>query len=133
MTWTYVDPNNNARDKVRFLIGDTDTTDQLVSDEEIAYLLSETGNSVYLAAHDACYAISSKFARMATSKSVGDLSLSFANRAEQFAALAERLVELAARREPPAPWVAAESIAAPGSRTTTPTTSFSVGGLDYRR
>ena len=42
MTWTYSgDPATNARDSIRFLVGDTDTNDQLVSDEEIAWTNSQ--------------------------------------------------------------------------------------------
>ena len=54
MTWTYTgDPNVSDRDKIRFLIGDTDTNDQLVNDEEIEWALTEAG-SIYQAAHDLC-------------------------------------------------------------------------------
>lgn len=62
MTWTYSNPAENDRDAVRYLVGDTDTTDQLVSDEEIAYLLAEEGN-VYEAAAATAEAIAAKFAR----------------------------------------------------------------------
>jgi len=45
MTWTYSgNPANSSSDAVRFLIGDTDTTDQLISNEEIAYLVTVHGN-----------------------------------------------------------------------------------------
>lgn len=41
MTWTYTDdPVGIPRDAVRALIGDTDTTDQQLTDEVIAYFLS---------------------------------------------------------------------------------------------
>lgn len=63
MTWTYDgDPSANDRDEVRFLVGDTDTTDQLVSDEEIAYAVADQ-NSNKLAAAYICEAIAAKFAR----------------------------------------------------------------------
>ena len=40
MTWNYSgDPSLSSRDAVRFLIGDTDPNDPLVTDEEIAYAL----------------------------------------------------------------------------------------------
>ena len=64
MSWTYTDPNTSDRDKIRFLIGDTDSTDPLLSDEEIAFTLTEAGGSVYQAGHDSCYAIAAKFSRM---------------------------------------------------------------------
>jgi hypothetical protein len=110
MTWTYSNPSASTRDAVRFLIGDTDSTDPLLSNEEIDYTLTEAGNSVYQAAHDACYAIGSKFVRLAQSKSVGDMSISYANRGQQYMDQAERLLELAARREPPTPWISPKNI-----------------------
>lgn len=135
MTWTYVDPNNNARDKVRFLIGDTDSTEPLLSDEEIAFTISEAGGSVYQGGHDACYAIAAKFSRMAQSKSVGDLSISYADRAAAYAMQAMRLLELGARREPPRVWVAAGALVRADARTDAGIngTEFWTGQMDYLR
>ena len=63
MTWTYGgDPSANNRDEVRFLSGDTDTTDQLVTDEEIAYAVAETSDNK-LAAAIICEALAAEFAR----------------------------------------------------------------------
>lgn len=63
MVWTYSgDPSSTDRDKVRFMIGDTDSQDPLLSDEEIMYLL-DTKQSVQKAAQEACRAIIAKFAR----------------------------------------------------------------------
>lgn len=135
MTWTYVDPNNSDRDKVRFLIGDTDTTDQLLSDEEISWLLTAAGNNVYQAAHDGCYALGSKFARLATSKSVGDMSLSYSDRSRAFMDQAERLLELSARREPPTPWIKPDALKRASDKTIPPDngTEFWTGQQDYFR
>lgn len=117
MTWTYTgDPSVSDRDKIRFLTGDTDSTDPLLSDEEIEWALGNAGDSIYQASHDLCYALGSKFARLATSKSVGDLSLSYQNRSDAFMKQAERLLELAARREPPTPWVSPKNIQTAGMR-----------------
>jgi hypothetical protein len=111
VTWTYSgDPASSLRDQVRFLIGDTDTDDQLISDEEIAYLLTQSSDDVYQAAYEACYTIGSKFARLATSKSVGDLSLSFSDRSQSFFQVAARMLELGSRRVPPTPWVDPNSL-----------------------
>lgn len=111
MTWTYTgDPSVSDRDKVRFLIGDTDTTDQLVSDEEIAWQLGVVGDNVYQAAHDLCVALAAKFARLATSKSVGGLSLSYADRSASFYGLADRILDLASRRDVPTPWIDPKNI-----------------------
>lgn len=117
MTFTYTgDPSVSDRDKVRFLIGDTDSTDALVSDEEIEWSLGEAG-SIYQAAHDLCTVIASKFARLATSKSVGDLSLSYADRAETYHRLADRMLHLAERRDVPTPWASPYNMVKANERT----------------
>lgn len=97
MTWTYGgDPAANDRDKVRFLIGDTDTNDQQVSDEEIAYLLTSEG-SVPGAAVAAVQALIAKFSRL-VDKSVGDLSISYSQRVGQYEKLLRQLVQRRALR-----------------------------------
>lgn len=136
MAWTYSgDPATSDRDKVRFLIGDTDSTDQLLQDAEIAYVITEAGGSIYQAAHDAAYAVASKFSRMATSKSVGDLSLSYSDRAKAFFDLANELLELGARREPPTPWISPSNIVRASDKTLPPSngTEFYTGEFDYYR
>ncbi len=46
MAWTYGgDPSANARDAIRFLIGDTDTNDQLLNDAEIAWINNQVTGS----------------------------------------------------------------------------------------
>ena len=103
MTWTYSgDPSANARDSIRFLIGDTDTNDQLLSDEEIAWVNSEASGSatattaVYDAAMRCCMSIASKLAREAD-KSIGDLSVSMSQRAKAYRDQAKELKALATR------------------------------------
>ena len=103
MAWTYGgDPSANARDAIRFLIGDTDTTDQLLSDEEIAWVNSEasgtsTGTTaLYDAAYRCCLTIASKLAREAD-KQIGDLSVSMSQRAKAYREQAASLKELSGR------------------------------------
>jgi hypothetical protein len=103
MAWTYSgDPSANARDAIRFLIGDTDTTDQLLSDEEIAWVNSEasgtsTGTTaLYDAAYRCCLTIASKLAREAD-KQIGDLSVSMSQRAKAYREQASSLKELSGR------------------------------------
>lgn len=63
MTWSYSgDPATSQKDEVRFLIGDTDTKEQLLQDEEIQYLLTTTG-LVIVAAIKCCDAIIAKFSK----------------------------------------------------------------------
>jgi len=90
MTWTYAgNPAASNTAAVRFEIGDTDSTDPLITDEEIAYLLTQNG-TVSLAAVAACEAIAAKFARM-VDKAVGDLRLSASQKHAQYLALAATL------------------------------------------
>lgn len=103
MTWTYDgDPSANARDAIRFLIGDTDTNDQLLSDEEIAWVNSEASGSstgttaLYDASMRCCLTIASKLAREAD-KSIGDLSVSMSQRAKAYREQAVELKNLATR------------------------------------
>lgn len=103
MSWTYGgDPAANARDAIRFLIGDTDTTDQLLSDEEIAWVNTEasgtsTGTTaLYDAASRCCLTIASKLAREAD-KSIGDLSVSMSQRATAYREQASALKALSGR------------------------------------
>lgn len=89
MTWSYSgDPADDDLNATRFLIGDTDSSDQLVSDEEIEFLISSE-DSVYLAAATALEALSSKFARE-NSISGDGLSVS----AQRSQAFQQRAVEL---------------------------------------
>lgn len=105
MTWSYSgNPSNSSNDKVRFLCGDTDTNNQQVSNEEIAFLLTEWNSDCYLSAAFACDAISGKYSAKADlSRSVGDLSISsqYGAQAKTFMERAASLRVLAVRAAPP--------------------------------
>jgi len=97
MSWTYSgNPSASPLDEVRFLIGDTDTDKQLISDEEIAYNLTlvsgvnppDSGN--YLSAAYCADGIAARSAR-SVDKSIGDLSLSYSQQASAFRDLADKL------------------------------------------
>lgn len=67
MTWTYSgDPSAGGIDEIRFLVQDTDSTDPLLSDEEIDYIIS-TWEPVYgsplMYASMCAEAIAAKFTR----------------------------------------------------------------------
>lgn len=97
MSWTYLgDPSASQTAQVRFLIGDTDTTDQQLQDAEIAWLLTQSPNT-YRAAAAACDGLSAKYARKADIGS-GPFKGSFSQRAKAYATLATRLRKTAARR-----------------------------------
>lgn len=90
MTWTYDgDPSANDRDEVRYLVGDTDTSSQLTTDEEIAYAVAEEADNLMAAARVA-KALAAKFARLAD-KAVGDLNISYSQRQEAYLNLAKEL------------------------------------------
>ena len=96
MTWTYGgDPSANSRDYVRFLVGDTDTTDQQVSDEEIAAILAVQTNST-LAAARICDAIAATYARQASTSNTEGLSVVASVRMKHYLDLAKRIREQSA-------------------------------------
>jgi hypothetical protein len=68
MGWSYSgDPVNSDLDKVRFEIGDTDSTDQQLQDEEIEYTISAEP-SLLAAAARCCEVLSRKFSRLADNR-----------------------------------------------------------------
>lgn len=105
--WSYTgNPSSRAIDKVRFLSGDTDSTNQQIMDDEINFLLVEWNSDAYTAAAFACEAIAGRFQSKADySRSVGDLSIStqFGASAKGFLERAIRLRASALRAAPPSP------------------------------
>lgn len=90
MAWTYSgNPAASTRDQTRFLLGDTDTNDQLVSDAEADYAIAATG-SVFAAAARLAEHLSAKYARY-PDEQTGQQSEKSSQRAEAFTALAKRL------------------------------------------
>lgn len=83
-TWTYSgNPNYSAKDQVRFLVGDTDSRDQLLNDFEITWVLSQYNNTPLNAAIRCCEAIISKMSRMA-SESVGRVKVEYQQKADSY-------------------------------------------------
>lgn len=108
MTWTYSgNPGASTLDEVRFLIQDTNTDDQLLSDEEIEYLIDVYGDP-YSAAVAAVVSLIGKASRsVEESKKVADLSLTrkSGERLQQWEALKRHLEAERFRRTPAAPVV----------------------------
>ena len=77
-TWSYSgNPQNSLLDACRFVIGDTNSENQLLMDAEIIWLLNQWEDNIYSAGAEGCVAISGKFTAKADySRSVGDLSIS---------------------------------------------------------
>lgn len=130
MAWTYGgDPSANSRDKVRFLIGDTDTTNQLLQDAEITFLLAQWNDDAYVAASHACDALAAKFAAKSDySKSVGDLSIStqYGQQADRYRQLGAQLMAQATQSAPPSPTFYTDAEGNVGHQS-----KFTIGMGDY--
>lgn len=84
MTWLYSgNPGYSAKDQVRFLIGDTDSTDPLLQDAEITWVLSQYNNAPMNAAIRCCEAIIAKFSRLAN-EAVGQVRIDFSQKAQAY-------------------------------------------------
>jgi hypothetical protein len=101
MTWTYggapgTDSAATRRDAVRFLVGDTDTTDQQITDEEITFALSQTSNDIYRAAAISCRSIAAKYAREVDS-SVESIRVAASQRQAHYTSLAVKMEKQASK------------------------------------
>lgn len=99
MSWTYDPALSAARDRVRFMVGDTDSTDEQLQNEEIDYLLT-TEVSETSAAIAACQALIAKYSRR-VDRQVGSLKISSSKLVDHYTALVETLSVAAARRGVP--------------------------------
>jgi hypothetical protein len=89
--WTYGgDPAANAKDNVRFLIGDTNPRDQLLNDAEINYYLAEFNNVPLNAAIRCCEAIMAFYSRRPTEK-IGNVTINFSEQIKGVQNLKEEL------------------------------------------
>lgn len=89
MSWNYSgDPSDSDLDAVRFMIGDTDTSDQQLSDAEVNFLLASY--SVTVSARIALRRIIAKYVRY-VDKSVGDLKISYSKRIDQYNGLLDQI------------------------------------------
>jgi hypothetical protein len=77
------------RGKVRLLIGDTDSNNALLQDDEIDFFLTDY-SGVYMAASAAAMAIAGKFARLADT-TVEEVSKSYSQQQAQYNKLSSRL------------------------------------------
>ena len=99
MAWTYDETDldkttsSGRLNVVRLLIGDTDTNDQLVENEEIVFALSESNNNVYFAGSWAAATIAAQFSRKVNTKLDGALSADYSNLAKQYKTLSADLRE----------------------------------------
>jgi len=113
MAWSYSgDPGASNLDEIRFLIQDTDTNDQLLSNEEINYLYDAYGDAYSAAVAAVGVLIAQASRAVEESKRVGDLSLSVKSgaRLAQWQALMDSLKAERFRRFPAAPVVNANTL-----------------------
>lgn len=83
MSFSYSgDPGASPLDELRFWIGDTDSTDAQLSDQEIKYLLRSNGDSVTAAALEGCRRLISKYSRYVDQKT-GDIDIKYSQRISQ--------------------------------------------------
>ena len=96
MTWSYSgDPGASQTDEVRFWCQDTDTDTQLLSNEEIGYLLAKWlpgSDSVVFVAAVACEVIAAQYASEVDVSADG-VSVSAAQLQDKYTRLAARLRE----------------------------------------
>jgi hypothetical protein len=134
MTWSYSgNPGASNLDEVRFLIGDTDTSSQLLSNEEITYLLNAYLNSYAAAVACVVSLIAQASRSVEESKKVGDLSLSIKSgaRLQQWIALKQTLESERFRRFPAAPVVNANALLPTAERVVEGEgTDYVVGQMD---
>jgi hypothetical protein len=97
MAWSY-DPTdldtNTASGRlntVRLLVGDTETLDQQVQNEEITFGLSENGDNIYYAGAWIARAIASKYSRKVNTSLDGALKADYSDLAKQYKVLADDL------------------------------------------
>tara|TARA_R110000787_G_scaffold261218_1_gene366518 strand:+ start:382 stop:837 length:456 start_codon:yes stop_codon:yes gene_type:complete len=97
MSWSYEEYDLNTTtasgrlNTVRLLVGDTDSIDQQIQNEEISFALSQNGNNVYYSGAWVARAISSKYSRRVTTQLSGALSADYSDIAKQYMVLADTL------------------------------------------
>lgn len=95
MTWTFDDAPGTStaagrRDAVRSKIGDVDTNDQQISDEQIAFALDQASDDIYIASVISARTIAALYARRVDTDAEG-LSARFSQRRDAYLQLAKAL------------------------------------------
>lgn len=97
MSWSYdstdldTTTSSGRINVVRLLVGDTNTIDQQLQNEEITFALQQTNDSVYFAAGWSARTIASKYSRQVNTSVDGALSADYSDLAAQYNKLAEDL------------------------------------------
>lgn len=97
MAFTYDETNLNTStaigrlNAVRLLVGDTNTSDQQVQNEEIYFALSQSGDNIYSAGSWICRTIASKYSRLVDTDLDGQLSEKYSQLQTHYKSLASDL------------------------------------------
>ena len=97
MAWSYDPTDLNTTtasgrlNTVRLLVGDTDTTDQQVQNEEVTFSLTENGNNVYYSGAWVARAIASKYSRKVNTELSGALKADYSDLVTHYNSLADNL------------------------------------------
>ena len=98
MAWTYdstdlsLNTSAGRLNVVRFLVGDTDSTDQQVENEEINFAVALASDDVYAAAVYIANSLSAKFARFVDTDLDGQLSEKYSQLSQHYKALAHTIM-----------------------------------------
>lgn len=94
MAWSYDASNLNTTtasgrlNTVRLIVGDTDSSDELIQNEEISFALGQNSNNVYYAGSLVCRLIAAKFSRLVDTTLDNAISAKYSTRAKQYQQLA---------------------------------------------
>jgi hypothetical protein len=97
MSWSYdetdlgTDTASGRLNSVRLLLGDTDTADQQVQNEEVTFALAQSNDNIYFAAAWLARTVAAQYARKVNTSLDGALSADYSDLALQYSKLAENL------------------------------------------
>ena len=97
MAWSYEETDlrtttaSGRLNTVRLLLGDTDSNDQQVQNEEIAFALAQNNNNVYYAGAWCARMVAAKYSRKVTTSIDNAISADYSDLAKQYNKLAESL------------------------------------------
>lgn len=97
MAWSYEETDlrtttaSGRLNTVRLLLGDTDSNDQQVQNEEIAFALAQNNNNVYYAGAWCARIVAAKYSRKVTASIDNAISADYSDLAKQYNKLAESL------------------------------------------
>lgn len=97
MSWSYSENDlgtttiSSRLNSVRLLVGDTDTNDRQIENEEIVFALGQAGNNIYFAASWTAKSIAAKYSRMVTHDLDGALRADYSNLHKHYFTLSENL------------------------------------------